>query len=114
MGTYSLELMLLGKLGDSIFTSNISHQLFCVQNVQDSDLRQLWDIDLDSEDMVVNSVLERFEESIQFLDGRYNISIPWNSEAKKSQLEDNFGQAKQRSVSLSRKLGQGSKGHLPE
>ncbi len=90
--------------GDNIFTSNISHQLFWVQDVQDSDLRQLWDIDLDPEVMVVNSVLERFEEFIQFHDGRYKVSLPWKSEAKKSQLEDNFGQAKQRSASLSRKL----------
>ena len=56
---------------------HIAHQLFCAQNIHDSDLRQLWDIELEPELKVVDPVLKKFIDSIEFHDGRYEVSLLW-------------------------------------
>ena len=53
-------------------------------------------------DAKVPSVLETFEETIQFVDGRYEVSLPWKE--FHPTLPDNFGLSEKRLNGLLRRL----------
>lgn len=96
--------ILSGSYGEGEADYAVSHQLFCVQQLSDSDLQQLWDIDLESDHKPDGAVLEKFNESIEFHEGRYSVSLPWKSEEQSRLLKSNFDTAMKRLKSLSRKL----------
>ena len=66
--------------------------------------RHIWGASDPSEiDETPDSALSEFNSSIRYDGGRYVVQIPWKHDMK-SQLMDNFESAKQRLVSLDRKL----------
>lgn len=66
--------------------------------------RHIWGASDPSEiDETPDSALSEFNSSIRYDDGRYVVQIPWKHDMK-SQLMDNYESAKQRLVSLDRKL----------
>jgi len=82
----------------------VAHQLFCVQKFSDSDIRQLWDVELEPDHQPDEKVLESFQESIEFHQGRYSVSLPWKDKGQTPLLENNYNSAAKRLKSLSRKL----------
>jgi hypothetical protein len=82
----------------------VSHQLFCVQECSDTDLKQLWDLELEPEHKPDSAVLQRFNDSIEFQNGRYRVSLPWKGEDRALALEDNFQASMKCLKSLTRKL----------
>ena len=67
--------------GSSASHCNVSHQLLCV-NVCDDTVRSFWELEsvgIVSEDLesAVDPVLQEFENSVDFVDGRYEVKLPW-------------------------------------
>ena len=61
-----------------------------VEEPLDELLQSFWDLEsFGIVDAKVPSVLETFEETIQFVDGRYEVSLPWKK--FHPTLPDNFG-----------------------
>ena len=80
-----------------------SVQLFCIEAVQDMDLKRIWDMDLATdEDETENPLIKRFEETIVHQEGRYEVSLPWKRYT--GELLDNRRSAEQRLQSLTKKL----------
>ena len=80
------------SLGSSASHCNVSHQLLCV-NVCDDTVRSFWELEsvgIVSEDLesAVDPVLQEFENSVDFVDGRYEIKLPWRRGAS-SRLQNN-------------------------
>lgn len=85
-----------------------SHQLLCLNDISDSELRRLWDLDVigisDVKDRSFEDpALAEFNNSIDFVDGRYSVNLPWK-EGMKTQLQSNRRAAEIRLSKLSRKL----------
>ena len=85
-------------------------QLLVMTDVSEARLRRFWDLDSvgisDSpfeEDVGKDPVLQGFESSVCFQDGRYVVQLPWKPE-KQLSLEDNRRAAEVRLASLDRKL----------
>ena len=67
--------------GSSASLHNVSHQLLCV-NVCDDIVRSFWElesVDIVSEGLesVIDAVLQEFENSVDFVDGQYEVKLPW-------------------------------------
>ena len=87
----------------------VTHQLFCVSEVPESQLRSLWDLESigitrDESSGALDDVLRDFREHVCFTDGRYEVALPWKSKTAARGLKDNEKQASARLVSLDRKL----------
>lgn len=91
--------ILSGSYGDS--TCAVSHQLFCVS---DTNIKQLWEVELEPDSLPDSAILQKFNDSIDFKDGRYSVSLPWKTKEHADSLQNNFDSAKKRLQSLSRKL----------
>ena len=86
---------------------NVSHQLLCV-NVCDDTVRSFWELEsvgIVSEDLesAVDPVLQEFENSVDFVDGRYEVKLPWRRGAS-SRLQNNEKLAAIRLQNLNRRL----------
>ena len=81
-----------------------SVQLFCVNSVEDQNLKRIWDMDLNPEldEEGDSSLIKQFEDTIKKKDGRYEVALPWKRNS--GELQDNRFIAEQRLKSLSRKL----------
>ena len=86
-----------------------SAQLLCIQDIPESMIRNLWDLESvgisvqECEDSLCNdTVLSNFRNHVKLIDGRYEVALPWNR--NKSELLDNEHLAHKRLLSLSRKL----------
>lgn len=89
--------------------SAVSHQLFCVSDVPESQLRTLWDLESigitkDEPSDALDQVLNDFHENLSFSEGRYEVALPWKSTIAAQKLKDNENQARARLASLDRKL----------
>ena len=78
--------------GSSASHCNTSHLLLCV-NVCDDTVRFFWElesVDIVSEDLVsaIDPVLQEFENSVDFVDGPYEVKLPWCRGAS-SRLQNN-------------------------
>lgn len=87
----------------------LSHQLFCMNDLSDSMLRQFWDLDsigIRPPDLIdpADKVLEAFNQSIQYKDGRYEVALPWKEGTSHPNLLNNEQQARNRLSNLTRKL----------
>ena len=94
-----------GSKGQSTMTS---HQLYCLNDVSDKELRQFWDLDVigisaKDDKLVEDPVLTEFNERVEFIDGRYCVNLPWKK-GMKTQLLSNEKAARIRLGSLCRKL----------
>ena len=90
--------------GQSNSENRIAQQLFCVRNVNDTDLKQLWDIELEPELKVEDPILQKFNDSIQFHDDRYEVSLPWKLAEKGPKPVNNYNSVLQQQKSLSKRL----------
>ena len=93
--------------GSSASHCNVSHQLLCV-NVYDDTVRSFWELEsvgIVSEDLesAVDPVLQEFENSVDFVDGRYEVKLPWRRGAS-SRLQNNEKLAAIRLQNLNRRL----------
>ena len=93
--------------GSSASHCNVSHQLVCV-NVCDDTVRSFWELEsggIVSEDLefAVDPVLQEFENSVDFVDGRYEVKLPWRRGAS-SCLQNNEKLAAIRLQNLNRRL----------
>ena len=91
--------ILSGSYGESF--SAVSHQLFCVS---DTDIKQLWEVEIEPDCQPDSAILQRFNDSVDFKDGRYAVSLPWKSKERAECLQNNFDSAMRRLHSLSKKL----------
>ena len=91
----------------------MSHQLLCLTDIQDSELRRFWDLDSigitsgkSVESDFIDPVLDRFNKSITYSEGeqRYEVSLPWKQSIDHDRLLDNEKLALNRLSSLSRRL----------
>ena len=80
-------------------TVKITHQLFCTE-VCEAGLKTFWDLEsvgiCEKQSPVIDPVLEEFNNSVQFDEGRYTVSLPWKNEEVKQSLLDNQKLAKSR------------------
>jgi hypothetical protein len=86
-----------------------SHQLFCLNDISDNELRQFWDLEsigiLDTERKSTDDpVLTAFNKSIKLGNERYCVGLPWK-EGMKDQLWSNEASARIRLNRLNMKLG---------
>ena len=87
-----------------------SFQLLCMSDIPTSMLHSFWDLDtigITSDDVVVDPVLRKFNETISYSDqdGRYEVSLPWKEDSGPHKLVNNEQLARSRLDSLSRRLG---------
>ena len=96
--------MLSGSVSQEEASVNVSHQLLCMCDLTDSDVRKFWEIDVVADHKEDSSVLKEFEEQVKFENGRYVVALPWKNSDKGQSLVDNYEIAVQRLKNLSRKL----------
>ena len=85
-------------------------QLLCVHDISEHTIRNFWDLEsigispkeVVDPPTVVDPVLSQFNESVKWVDGRYEVSLPWNS--KRGDLLNNEVLARKRLSSLSRRF----------
>ena len=82
----------------------MSTLLLFVNAVFESVLHKFWDLEFVrilpkkslNDDDTSNPVQDRFSESVRFIDGRYEVALPWKSDTARSQLQNNAKLAKRR------------------
>ena len=97
--------------GGSGVGPDVSHQLLCF-NVTDACLRQLWDLEflgISENEAGKNQVLEDFNQSCDFQDGRYVVGLPWSAASGAKQLQNNEPLAHKRLQGLTSKLARDPK-----
>ena len=80
--------------------------------VEDVDiiLRQFWEIDsggVESASVLTieeKMTVEKVERSVKFIEGRYQVAIPWRDNLNKLSLPDNYKMAFQRLQNLEKRL----------
>ena len=77
-------------------SSVISHQLTCISDVSDTTLRKSWNLESiginDNDNTGPDTVLCEFEENVAYVDGRYEVALPWKK-GKNDKLMNNENQA---------------------
>ena len=85
----------------------VSHQMLCFDGMSERCLQTFWDLESvgisEVKDSVCDPVLAEFQQSIEFVKGRYVVALPWKSELK-GKLLNNERVAKARLLHLDRKL----------
>ncbi|XP_066958080.1 uncharacterized protein [Macrobrachium rosenbergii] len=91
---------------------SVTSQLLCINNVSESDLHKFWDLEsvgISSKEAVSNefsssTVLQKFSNNVNFIDDRYEVSLPWKSEFAKQSLKNNEKLARKRLENLNLKF----------
>lgn len=90
----------------------VSHQLLCINSanhVNDSELHNFWNLESvgifsEKDDPTKNPVFNTFEETVQHVDGRYEVALPWKNDEAKLSLLNNESSARKRLSVLNYKL----------
>ncbi|XP_068202803.1 uncharacterized protein [Palaemon carinicauda] len=71
-------------------------QLLCISSVSDSDLCKFWDVETVGvrpgelvESYSETKVFKEFESTLKFVNGRYEIALPWKDDSDKEKLLNN-------------------------
>lgn len=105
--------VLSGKISECIPTSSeySTPQMLCISSVSDADLRRFWDLEtvgVKPKEVVESysdtRVHKEFESTVQFVDDRYEVTLPWKDEFAKERLMNNEGSARKRLSKLMIKL----------
>ena len=87
----------------------VSHQLLCLNDIPEASLRSFWELEsigiVQGENTSVRDpVLGDFDRNVKFVDGRYEVVLPWKPASPGKRLVNNEGLARKRLDSLTRKL----------
>jgi hypothetical protein len=78
----------------------LSHQLVCLNDIPENTLRKFWDLDAigtsKNEENTTDPVLEKFEQTVVYKEGRYEVSLPWKENFKPEKLINNENLARRR------------------
>ena len=105
--------VLSGSWNASRSQTGVSTQLLCIGNsVCDSTLHKFGDlesigicsVEASCDESTANTIHQRFEKNVKFCNGRYEVVLPWKSDATKSDLQNNVKLAKKRLNNLCRKF----------
>ncbi|XP_076038379.1 uncharacterized protein LOC143023660 [Oratosquilla oratoria] len=91
---------------------NVSHQMLCMSTakpVNESELHGFWSLEsigicAGRDKSPKDPVLDNFENSVKFVDGRYEAALPWKSEVSKLSLLENETGARKRLATLNSKF----------
>ncbi|XP_066975339.1 uncharacterized protein [Macrobrachium rosenbergii] len=91
---------------------SISHQLLCINianNVNDSDLLKFWSsksvgINVEKDNPPKDPVLDIFESTNEYVNGRYDVALPWKDEGAKLSLLNNENNVRMRLAVLNHKF----------
>ena len=87
--------------------NKVAHLLsFCVNHVTECEVNKLWDLEgigVTPDELYFSSVpdyvQEKFNKTVSFVNGRYEVTLPWKSDIAKSDLQDNERLAHKRLLS---------------
>lgn len=97
-------------------TSLVACRLLCMGDLSHSEMRKFWELEnigVSSKEGEVgdDAVLQQFESSVQFVEGRYEVALPFKEDSHLPELETNLSAAESRLKGLSRKLDRGADIH---
>ncbi|XP_064083035.1 uncharacterized protein LOC135199049 [Macrobrachium nipponense] len=106
--------VLSGRLYETTRTCTYSvPQLLCISSVSDSDLCKFWDLETVGvkprelvESYSETKVFKEFESTVKFVNGRYEVALPWKDDSAKEKLLNNEVIAHKRLSKLMVKLEQ--------
>ncbi len=74
-----------------------AHQLFVHNDISDSVVRKMWDLESigiwadEKRSELVGPVLSDFNQSVEFVDGRYKVGLPWKEDLKPQLMSNEQG-----------------------
>ncbi|XP_068202710.1 uncharacterized protein [Palaemon carinicauda] len=77
-------------------------QLLSISGVSDADMSYFWDLETigitskECKEDIKESVVQEFEDKIDFVNGRYEVQLPWKNNSIKDSLMSNVNQAMKR------------------
>ncbi|XP_076035359.1 uncharacterized protein LOC143021637 [Oratosquilla oratoria] len=91
---------------------NVSHQMLCMNTakpVNESKLHEFWSLEsigicAGRDKSPKDPVLDNFENSVKFVDGRYEVALPWKSDVSKLSLLESETGARKRLATLNSKF----------
>lgn len=94
---------------DGVSNTALSRQFLCLQDLSENTVRRFWELDsigVSSNHCIApqDKVLEEFNKTVQYKDGRYEVALPWKKGEKVAELLNNKKEAQIRLQGLSRKL----------
>lgn len=83
---------------------SVSHQMLCINTAKhfnESDLHKFWNLESigiypEKDRPPKDPVLDSFEETVQYVNGRYEVALPWKNEDARLSLLDNEKCARKR------------------
>ena len=75
-------------------SSLVSCRLLCLGDLRDREVRNLWELEgigICSKETLADDdvVLEQFESTVSFHDGRYEVGLPWKGDSQATELQSN-------------------------
>ena len=98
-----------GMFSTSAFMSS-SSQLLCISEVSDADVSKFWDLETigitskEYKEDIEDKVVKEFRDKINFVNGKYEVQLPWKDNSVKDSLISNEYQAMKRLNKLLVKL----------
>ena len=97
---------------NALTKDNVNSQLLCINDVSEYALNNFWDLEsvgICTKEAVCNdigtgTVLKEFSNTVKFDNGRYEVALPWKSDAAKQRLQNNEKLARKRLQNLNVKL----------
>ena len=96
--------MLSGRLHGTIHNKPYSApHLLCISSVSESDISKFWDLEtvgIKPKELVEShndtQILREFKSTVQFVDGRHEVALPWKDDFAKERLMNNESIARKR------------------